>query len=324
MIEKDSTPFYYPILSELNEVKSLLNQVASANFPFLASMLDHIIDSGGKRIRPSVTLLASKLNNHDNSTPIIMATAIEMLHIATLIHDDTVDDSNVRRGKATISNLWGQKAAVLAGDYIFAASATQVCATQNIRVIRRFSETIMELSLGELQEMEINFNSQTNLSNYLERIYNKTASLFSTSAQSGAILSGCDEESIKSLQSYGYNIGMAFQIIDDILDFQGNEVEVGKPIQTDLANGILTLPSIYALESDFSDKYISIFDQSNTSAEVISEFVELVENSKSLERSFTTATEYSGKAKMDLEKFPDSDAKEALEFLADYIIMRKM
>ena len=253
-----------------------------------------------------------------------MATAIEMLHIATLIHDDTVDDSNVRRGKATISNLWGQKAAVLAGDYIFAASATQVCATQNIRVIRRFSETIMELSLGELQEMEINFNSQTNLSNYLERIYNKTASLFSTSAQSGAILSGCDEESIKSLQSYGYNIGMAFQIIDDILDFQGNEVEVGKPIQTDLANGILTLPSIYALESDFSDKYISIFDQSNTSAEVISEFVELVENSKSLERSFTTATEYSGKAKMDLEKFPDSDAKEALEFLADYIIMRKM
>ena len=230
----------------------------------------------------------------------------------------------MRRGKATISNLWGQKAAVLAGDYIFAASATQVCATQNIRVIRRFSETIMELSLGELQEMEINFNPQTNLPNYLERIYNKTASLFSTSAQSGAILSGCDEESIKSLQSYGYNIGMAFQIIDDILDFQGNEVEVGKPIQTDLANGILTLPSIYALESDFSDKYISIFDQSNTSAEVISEFVELVENSKSLERSFTTATEYSGKAKMDLEKFPDSDAKEALEFLADYIIMRKM
>jgi len=324
VIEKDSTPFYYPILSELNEVNSLLKNVTSANFPFLASMLDHIIDSGGKRIRPSVTLLASKLNNHENSTPIIMATAIEMLHIATLIHDDTVDDSNVRRGKATISNLWGQKAAVLAGDYIFAASATQVCATQNIRVIRRFSETIMELSLGELQEMEINFNPQTNLPNYLERIYNKTASLFSTSAQSGAILSGCDEESIKSLQSYGYNIGMAFQIIDDILDFQGNEVEVGKPIQTDLANGILTLPSIYALESDFSDKYISIFDQSNTSAEVISEFVELVENSKSLERSFSTATEYSGKAKMDLEKFPDSDAKEALEFLADYIIMRKM
>ncbi|MBH27330.1 MAG: heptaprenyl diphosphate synthase [Chloroflexi bacterium] len=324
MIEKDSTPFYYPILSELNEVNSLLKHVTSANFPFLASMLDHIIDSGGKRIRPSVTLLASKLNNHDNSTPIIMATAIEMLHIATLIHDDTVDDSKVRRGKATISNLWGQKAAVLAGDYIFAASATQVCATKNIRVIRRFSETIMELSLGELQEMEINFNPQTNLSNYLERIYNKTASLFSTSAQSGAILSGCDEESIKSLQSYGYNIGMAFQIIDDILDFQGNEVEVGKPIQTDLANGILTLPSIYALESDFSDKYISIFDQSNTSVEVMSEFVELVENSKSLERSFATATEYSGKAKMDLEKFPDSDAKEALEFLADYIIMRKM
>ena len=172
--------------------------------------------------------------------------------------------------------------------------------------------------------MDYNFNPETNLPNYLERIYNKTASLFSTSAQSGAILSGCDEESIKSLQSYGYNIGMAFQIIDDILDFQGNEVEVGKPIQTDLANGILTLPSIYALESDFSDKYISIFDQSNTSAEVISEFVELVENSKSLERSFSTATEYSGKAKMDLEKFPDSDAKEALEFLADYIIMRKM
>ena len=323
MIEKDSNPIYYPIRRELKEVNSLLKHVTSANFPFLASMLDHIIDSGGKRIRPSVTLLASQLSEHESSNPIIMATAIEMLHIATLIHDDTVDDSNVRRGRATISNLWGQKAAVLAGDYIFAASATQVCATGNIRVIRRFSETIMELSLGELQEMEINFDWETNLSNYLERIYNKTASLFSTSAQSGAILSGCDEESIKSLQSYGYNIGMAFQIVDDILDFEGKEDEVGKPIGSDLANGILTLPSIYALESDSNSKFVSMFDKKSFSPDMLSEFAKLVVSSKSLEKALSTAAKYTNEAKKNLEKFDDSDAKKALEFLADYVVLRK-
>ena len=286
---------YSPINNSLENVKDEISDLSKSynnekHLPFLSQLLEYSLNSSGKKLRPTLSLLSAGFGNQNLKTVEKLAAAVELLHIATLVHDDTVDDSNFRRGKATISNLWGDNSAVLIGDYIFAASATQVCATGNIRVIRRFSETIMELSLGELQEMEINFDWETNLSNYLERIYNKTASLFSTSAQSGAILSGCDEESIKSLQSYGYNIGMAFQIVDDILDFQGKEDEVGKPTGSDLSNGILTLPSIYALESDSNSRFVSMFDQKNSSPLLISEFAKFVASSKSLERALSTDT----------------------------------
>ena len=182
--------FYEPVRNRLADVNATLIGMAEDKHPFLAQLLDHTFSSPGKYIRPAITLLASSFWPHDERITEKMAVGVELLHIASLIHDDTVDGASLRRGKATISSLWGAQAAVLAGDYIFAASATYVCDTGNIRVIKRFAETIMELSSGELQEMAETYSSEQTIDGYLDRIYNKTASLFTTAAESGAILSG--------------------------------------------------------------------------------------------------------------------------------------
>ena len=151
----------------------------------LTDLLQHVLETPGKLTRPAITILSSKFHRHDHDLPITMAGAVELLHIATLIHDDTVDDSSIRRGRETVSSKWGDKIAVLLGDYVFAASATMVCETNNVRVIKRFSETIMDLSSGELSEMSNSFNWQLTKAEYNQRIYYKTASLFSTSSESG-------------------------------------------------------------------------------------------------------------------------------------------
>ena len=181
---------YDPIKEELSLVRSDLVAIAEEDFPGLAAMLAHALKSIGKGTRPAITILSSKFHDHDPALPRLMACAVELLHIATLVHDDTIDKAAIRRGQPTISNIWGDNAAVLVGDYLFAKSATFVCATENVRVIRLFSETIMYLSRGELQERLGAFDWTTGRDDYYERIRQKTASLFTTAAESGAILSG--------------------------------------------------------------------------------------------------------------------------------------
>ena len=231
---------YGPIVERLEQVEERLHGISDIKTPFLPDLLDYVFRTQGKRVRPAITLLASQFHPHDHDQPVTMATAVELLHMATLIHDDTVDNSPLRRGKATVSDVWGKDVAVLLGDYVFATSATFVCDTENVRVIRRFSETIMQLSSGELLEFFNTNNWRQSRDDYNNRIYRKTASLFHTAAESGAILSGAPEETVRALEEYGYNIGMAFQIVDDILDVQGSAEEIGKPVGNDLLQGVLT------------------------------------------------------------------------------------
>ena len=189
-------------------------------------------------MRPALTLLASSICPMDSETaPSRWPPASSCCTLATLIHDDTVDDADTRRGQASVSGRWGKEVAVLLGDYLFATSATLVCDTGNLRVVRRFAETIMELASGELIEYFNTFNDQQELDRYYDRIYRKTASLFRTALETGAVLSGASEEQIRALGSYGYNIGMAFQVVDDLLDVLGDETELGKPVETTCARG---------------------------------------------------------------------------------------
>ena len=166
---------YEPISRRLARVEDRLKSLAKFKFPFLAQLLDHVFDTEGKRVRPAITLISSNFNPHDEATTGTMAAAVEMLHIATLIHDDTVDNSDIRRGKATVSNLWGKDTAVLLGDYMFAKSATFVCDTGNIRVIKRFAETIMELSSGQLHETVVAYQNDQDMTQYF--IYRLRANL---------------------------------------------------------------------------------------------------------------------------------------------------
>jgi heptaprenyl diphosphate synthase/octaprenyl-diphosphate synthase len=252
-----------------------------------------------------------------------MGTAVELLHIATLIHDDTVDNASVRRGRATISSLWGPHVAVLVGDYVFATSATFVCDTKNIRVIRRFSETIMELSVGELKERFSANDWRVTRAQYEERIYNKTASLFVTAAESGAILSGASEQTVQAMKAYGANIGMAFQVVDDILDFQGTSDEVGKPVGNDLAQGTLTLPAILLLERYPENNPVVALFSGEERQESRRRALEMVRNSPIIADSYAVAADFRRTAVEALHPLPHSPYKRALLEIADYVLERQ-
>ncbi len=321
------TDLYAPIQPELLDVERRLEGVwkreTNAGPELLDGILGHVLEAPGKRTRPAITILASRFHPHDHDLPQIMATAVELLHIATLVHDDTVDNSPVRRGKATVSSRWGKNVAVLVGDYVFATSATFVCDTKNVRVIRRFSETIMELSKGELSELFAAYDPAFSRELYWKRIYEKTASLFCTAAESGAVLSGAPEELVQRLKSYGHNLGMAFQIVDDILDFQGTQEEVGKPVGNDLLQGTLTLPTLLLLEQYPNDNPVAkLFRDGNVDGH-LQQAVEMVQNSDIIPQAASIAADFSQRALDALAPLPDNTYKRSLVELASFVMERR-
>ena len=314
---------FEPVEHDMIKVEEQLDFFTkSSEAEHLSNLLKHVFDSKGKRARPVLTLLSGGFSELNKENVVRMASAVEMLHIATLVHDDTVDEAKTRRGRVTVSSNWGQHTAVLLGDYIFAASATYVCDTKNVRVIRRFSETIMELSRGELLEMSAAFQPNFDLDGYLGRIYLKTGSLFSTAGESGAVLSGVDEEYVTALKTFSYKIGMAFQVMDDILDFEGNEETLGKPVGSDLLNGIVTLPVIYASENTKLRDLLNSFFLDNSKIEIHSEITELIKRSYSIERCYDYAHSLVYEAKEQLQLLPKTKSRDALEALSEFITGR--
>jgi len=252
-----------------------------------------------------------------------MATAVELLHIASLIHDDTVDQSEVRRGRATISKVWGGNAAVVLGDYLFATSATYVCDTGNIRVIRRFAETIKELSSGEMEEMVVRYDADQTREQYFTRIYEKTASLFTTATESGAVLSDAPESTVKLLRDYGYSLGMAFQIVDDILDVEGLTDEIGKPVGNDLRHGVLTLPMILALERWPNSTVIRDYFAEPSDETLLESAMELISDPKVITDSYAVAEQYCQSARDSIMELPKNRSRDSLEALIDYVVVRR-
>ncbi len=315
---------YAPIQSRLDRVEAKLIELANVKFPFLSEMLTHVYGSTGKRARPAITLLAASFHPHDQYKSEVMATAVELLHIATLIHDDTVDDSAIRRGRATISSMFGKDIAVLVGDYVFASSATFVCDTEHVGVIRRFSETIMELSSGELRERVSAHDPSQTLDDYYQRIYNKTASLFRTAGETGATLSGAPSEQVAALSEYSRELGMAFQIVDDILDFQGDEQEIGKPVGSDLASGIMTLPAFIAVETHPNENpIIAYLEDPNGDAALLNRSVEMVRSPEVIAEAYSEASRRCDLARATLDSLPNTPSRDSLEMLLDYVVRRR-
>ena len=312
-----------PVYTDLELVEQKLTKFSeSSDLPLLDELIQHVFNTKGKRARPALTLLTAGFYEDNKDSVITMATAVEMLHVATLIHDDTVDEAKTRRGQVTISSGWNQHTAVMVGDYVFAASATFVCSTGNIYVIKRFSETIMELSRGQLQETSYSYNPNVTEKEYLDRIYYKTASLFSTSGESGAVLSGAPESVVSNLKRYSLNIGLAFQIIDDILDYEGNELSIGKPVGNDLRNGILTLPTIYAMDDPKIRSEVTSFFKSKKESNNYDSLTNIVKNSNGIERSFSYAHKLVKQAQESLIKLPRNTYRASLEELSEFMISR--
>ena len=314
---------YEPVLHRLQRAMDMVSELGSQEPAILSELLEHVLDSTGKLIRPSIVLLASNFHSNDVDGAETMAAAVELLHIATLIHDDTVDGSDVRRGKPTVSSAWGTQRAVLLGDYVFASSATLVCDTGNLRVIRRFAETAVELSSGEFREIDSAYSQDLAMDRYLDRIYRKTASLFSIAAESGAILAGSLEPLSMSLKDYGFNLGMAFQIVDDVLDFDATLEEVGKPVGNDLSHGILTLPAILAIERYPEDNPVLALCEDPSDHKNLERAIDMVQNSSLLDESLAVARQYSLKAINSLGDIEKNRSRESLEALAEYVLNRR-
>jgi heptaprenyl diphosphate synthase len=315
---------YDPVRNRLQIAVEMLSELGSQQSGTLAELLEHVLDSSGKLIRPTVVLLASNFHPNDGCDVETLAVAIELLHMATLIHDDTVDSADVRRGKATVSSVWGPKRAVLLGDYVFASAAKFVCNTENVGVIRRFSETAMELSSGEFREIESAYRQDLTRDQYLDRIYRKTASLFTTAAESGAIVVGSPEHVANALRDYGYNLGMAFQIVDDVLDLDAKPEEVGKPVGNDLTQGILTMPAILALEQYPVNNPISALCRDPSDQKSLDLSLEMIRNSSFTEDSIEIAREYSSKALDSIKNIEMNRSHKSLEALAEYVVHRRL
>ncbi len=314
---------YAPVVDDLKIIEETIKKVSQVDFSWLAQLLNHSLGAGGKRIRPALTLLSGRFYNYRLEYLVHMAAAIELMHTATLVHDDAIDKSATRRGRTTVYKNWGPEAAVLLGDYLFAKAGVEVSDTLNIRAIRNFSQTLMTISRGELNQAKNSYNINQTREDYLQRIFGKTASLFLLSTESGGILSEAPESSIQALKQYGHDLGMAFQIVDDILDFVGTEEELGKPAGSDLTQGTLTLPAMILNERYPQDNPIKRLFLDRKRTENIQLAIEQVRNSDIVEECYAKAKEYCDSACRPLKVLPDNNARESLEKLANFVVKRR-
>ena len=314
---------YKSIEKDLTKVKNRLRSVSKIDFAWLSEQLDYVVKRGGKGIRPALTLLSGQFYNYNLKYLLPMATAVELMHTATLVHDDAIDKSIVRRGKPTIYKVWGEETAILLGDYLFAKAGECVSDTQNPRVIKLFSQTIATISSGELVQLLGAFKLEQTREQYFQRISGKTASLFSLSTEAGAILSEAPEKSVKTLKEFGYNLGIAFQVVDDILDFTGSEEMLGKPTGSDLTQGTVTLPAMLLMEHYPEDNPIKRVFEGEDKQKNVARAIEMIRNSSIPQECYQVASEYRDKACHSLSSLPENSTRQSLIKLADYVVNRK-
>ena len=315
---------FKPVDKELALVEKGIKEIANVEYPWLAELLDYIVNSGGKRVRPALALLAGKLQgNYDLDVLLPVATGVELLHTATLVHDDTIDLSTRRRGKPTAASIWGWGIATLAGDYLFSQSAELVSRANNVRTDRLFAQTLMALCTGELEESFCSFDLNQTRESYYKRIGNKTASLFSMATESAGIVNKASERVIEALRDYGHNLGMAFQVVDDILDFTASEDKLGKPVASDLLQGKLTLPAILLKEQRPRNNPIKAIFEDKEKERSLKTAIEMICDSGIITECYKVAQSFVSSACKSLKTFPDNPSRRALVELADYVVERQ-
>ncbi len=319
----DISSIYEPIGEGMAQVEECLKEMAKADLPWVGEPLEYVLESGGKRIRPALTLLSGKFYHYNPELLVPMAAAVELFHTATLVHDDAVDRSLVRRGKPTVNALLGEGVAILLGDYLFATSSRLVSGTGNLKVVNLFAETLVAISSGQLRQFVSAYDWRQERQEYYQQIESKTASLFSAAAESGAILSDAPQKAVAGLSTYGRNLGMAFQIVDDILDFIAEEEELGKPVGSDLLQGTLTLPAILLMEQHPADPVIKEIFQNREDKAGVERVIQMVRQSPVVAECYRIAEGFCAEACRALDGLPENACRRSLLDLADYIIERR-
>lgn len=315
------------IQDDLDKVDTTFEKRATSGLDILNSASMHALGSPGKRLRTALTLLSGKMKTYNFDKLLPLSVAFEMVHLATLIHDDIVDNAKTRRGNPTVNALWGDNIAILLGDYYFAKTAGLIADINDNRIDHLFSDTVATVCEGTIMEMMTAGRIDLTIESYHEKINHKTACLIAACCKGGAIVSQASDEEINLLYEYGLNLGIAFQIIDDILDYTEDQATIGKPAGNDLRQGMVTLPLIYALqEQPRNGHYQAVHGLLNGSQQREEDFrsvINWVVGGAGVERSQADAQVYANKARAALYHFPPSQDRQVLDDLIDFVVSRK-
>ncbi|WP_414584692.1 solanesyl diphosphate synthase [Scytonema sp. PCC 10023] len=318
-----ATSLFSPVEADLQILADNLTQLVGNGHPILCAAAEHLFGSGGKRIRPAIVLLISRATMLEQEiTPRHrrLAEITEMIHTASLVHDDVVDESEMRRGVPTVHSLFGNRIAILAGDFLFAQSSWYLANLDNLQVVKLLSEVIMDLASGEIQQGLNRFDASISIETYLNKSYYKTASLIANSSKAAGLLSEVSPETAEHLYSYGRHLGLAYQIIDDILDFTGSVEILGKPAGSDLKSGNLTAPVLFALEEK---KYLEVLIEREFAQEGdLEQAISLIHDSQSIERAKELAAHHAKLAVEHITHLPPSESRACLIKMGDYVLTR--
>jgi heptaprenyl diphosphate synthase len=310
------------IRSDLQQVERLLSEaVAQADEP-LRPLLGQALD-GGKRLRAALVILAGRMTSAPHAACLGLAAAVEMLHAATLVHDDVLDCSPLRRGRDTLHNSWPASTAVLAGDYLLAQSTCWVAKLGHPRLLQVFSQALCDICSGEIRQTLVTKGRHRDRDEYYRSIEAKSAALFATAMEMPGILAGAAEEKVRALAGYGRDLGLAFQIVDDVLDLTGDESELGKPAGSDLRQGLITLPTLHYLQEAGEDALVREVLAGRHDDRRVAAAIQAIRSSGAVEASLAEGRAHARQAQQALEVFPPSAARQTLHALAEFVVNRR-
>lgn len=318
-----------PVNDDMDLCRKNLVDVVGKRHPLLRAAADQIFSAGGKRLRPLIVLLVARatlpISNLEDLTQRHrrLAEITEMIHTASLVHDDVLDECDIRRGKKTVNSLYGSRIAVLVGDFLFAQSSWFLANLDNLEVIKLISQVIADFADGEISQAASLFDTSLTLDRYLDKSFYKTASLIAASCRGAAVFSECDEDMKLRMYDYGKHLGLAFQVVDDILDFTQSTALLGKPQGQDLASGNLTAPVLFALQDPVvGSRLTSLVESRFRADDSLEEALQLVEAGNGIKRARMLAREEADKALAAIEALPETPAKVSLVSMVDYVLER--
>jgi octaprenyl-diphosphate synthase len=316
---------FEPIRDDLRRVESEFGRHVQSQVDVIPAIGRYIQDGGGKRIRPAVLLMAARMCGCSGEAAVLYASVVEFIHTATLVHDDIIDESELRRGRDAVHTKWGNHITVLFGDFLYLKSMSLALSQDRLEIIRQLCDVTLRIVEGEIDQLTKNGVVDLSEEDHFEIVRRKTAFLFAGSAKIGGLLGSATPEQLDALWEYGLNIGMAFQLVDDLLDFTGDESALGKPVGGDLQEGKMTLPVIHLLGRGdaAADALIRrVVAARHASLEEWRELLALLQQARSLDYAQRVAGEFVDRAKHALYAFPASEAREALMYLPDYVVSR--
>jgi len=313
------------VAADMEQVNKLIVARLQSSVSLIPQLAGHLVASGGKRVRPMLTLIAARLCNYEGSRHQGLAASVEFIHTATLLHDDVVDDSDLRRGSATANALWGNKPSVLVGDFLFARAFQLMVEDGSLDVLRILSNASALIAEGEVAQLTTANDTETKETAYMDVIKAKTATLFAAAAELGAIVAERPTSEADALRAYGENLGIVFQLVDDVLDYNAREADLGKAVGDDFRDGKITLPVVLAFERGTEEErgfWQRTLEQGEQTEDDLAEAIGLMKRHGTLADSMSRATDYAGRAKSALAPFDHSPVKQAMLDLVDFCIER--